>query len=349
MTPKEAAPAAGHVGLGHDQDFAAPGGSLHGLIEETLGEVFAPLPTFDGGRPTLVTQMHIVDPPFYGNGDIGQAAVCAVVNQLAAAGAKPLGLTLSVIVEAGLPFRQVRRMAGSVRDAAADAGIVVSDVDVRVVRAGEADQMYLHTTGFGVFPQSPTSPEAAAEAAAAAAARAGDLLVVSGPLGAYGAHILSVRRSLGHEGVVSGECTPLNGLLDQLRNAVPAEAVRAVHPVGRGGLAAVLLALAAGTGLGVQVQERELPVRYEVRVALNALGVEPVHAATANCLCLVVAPEAADEVLAALRAHPRGREAVVVGEVLAPDSGSTGSVTLVRAAGPAVPLVPEASPAARLS
>ncbi|MCP3760591.1 AIR synthase-related protein [Streptomyces sp. TBY4] len=341
MTPKEAAPAAGHVGLGHDQEFAAPGGSLRGLIEETLGEVFGPLPPFDGGRPTLVTQMHIVDPPFYGNGDIGQAAVCATVNELAAAGATPLGLTLSVIVEAGMPFRQVRRMAGSVRDAAADAGVVVSDVDVRVVRAGEADQMYLHTTGFGVFPQTPSSP--------AAAARAGDLLVVSGPIGAYGAHILSVRRSLGHEGVVSGECTPLNGLLDQLRNAVPAAAVRSVHPVGRGGLAGVLLALAAGTGLGVQVDERELPVWYEVRVALDALGVDPVHAATANCLCLVVAPEAADQVLAALHAHPRGREAVVVGEVLAQEDGAAGGVTLVRAAGPAVPLVPETSPAARLS
>ncbi|MET8690804.1 AIR synthase-related protein [Streptomyces sp. NPDC004732] len=318
-------------------DRAGGAGSLRLFLREALGEVYGPCPALEGGVPVVWSGAHVVDPPFYGDGDIGHAAVCRTVNELAAAGAVPVGLSLSAVVEAGLALGRVRQVADSVRAAAQAAGVRVVDVDARVVRAGEADQLYLHTTGIGVR----RSP-----AARAVPAGAGDRLVVSAPLGGFGAHVLSVRARLGHESVIPGGCVPLTGLLDRARGAVHHSALRAVRTVGRGGLAAALGAYADETGQGLRIWEAALPVQYEARVALDALGVEPVHAATAGCVLVVVAAEAADALLAAVRAHPCGREAAVVGEVVRPGPDP---VVLVPEGGRPVALEAAAQAPARLA
>ncbi|MFD9304943.1 AIR synthase related protein [Streptomyces sp. NPDC060048] len=328
---------AGHVGLGDDRDAAPGGQNLRAVVERVLGDVRADCPPLGAGSPMLHTGAFVVDPPFYGDGDIGQVAVCGTVNEIAAAGAEPVALTLSVIAEAGLPLARLSRMAASVRDCAREAGVVVSAVDVRAVRAGEADQLYVQTTGIGVFPGG---------ALRRSAARAGDRIVLSAPLGGYGAHLLSVRGLLGYESIISGACAPLASLLALVRGRVPWDAVRAVRPVAGEGLAPVLRALAQEAALDLRVEELALPVRYEVRMALDTLGVDPWHAAGASCLCLLVAAEYADDVLAALRAHPQGADAADVGVVLA---GTGAGVRLLRADGSAVPLAPEQAPPARLS
>ncbi|WP_419992798.1 AIR synthase-related protein [Streptomyces boninensis] len=325
----------GHVELPDDRGFV-PGGGLRAFVATALGDALGPCPPLGAGTPTVLSATYVVDPPFFADGDIGQVAVCGTVNELAAAGAAPLGLALSAVIEAGLPLRRVRRVADSVRDAAGAAGVVVMDVDTRVVRAGEADQIYLHTAGLGVRRPTRDGPEP----------RSGDRLIVSAPLGGFGAHLLSVRASLGHESVISPGCAPLVGLLGQVRGAVPTGALRAVRTVGRGGLAATLLAYAGDTGLGLRINEDALPVRYEVQVALNELGVDAVQAATAGCVCLIVAPEAAELALAALRRHPCGQDAAVVGEVV--PAGAV-AVELVRADGRATALSAESVPPARLA
>ncbi|MHC0430229.1 AIR synthase-related protein [Streptomyces sp. O3] len=339
MTPDAAAPSTpaptGHVGLADDHD-AVPGGGLRAFLSDALGDVLGGCPPLGEGTPTVLSGTYVADPPFYGGGDIGQLAVCGTVNELAAAGARPVGLSLSAVVEAGLPLRQVRRVADSVRAAAGAAGVVVLDVDARVVRAGEADQIYLHTAGLGVREDAPPAPRA----------WAGDRLVVSAPLGGFGAHLLSIRAALGHESVISADCPPLAGLLDRVRAAAPDGALRAVHTVGRGGLAGALHAFADETGLGLRVDEEALPVRYEVHVALDQLAVDAAHAATAGCVCLVVAADHTEEVLAALRGHPHGRDAAVVGEV---SPAGTTAVELVRADGRAVALSAAPEPPARLA
>ncbi|MCX3059917.1 AIR synthase-related protein [Streptomyces beihaiensis] len=330
---------AGHVGL-HDDHDDVPGGGLRAFLMDALGTALGRCPPLGEGALELRTVTYVVDPPFFGDGDIGHVAVFGTVNELAVAGAHPLALSLSAVVEAGLPLRRLGQLADSVRRAARAADVIVLDVDARVVRAGEADQVHLHTTGLGVRRQ--VSPAAGT----ATGIGVGDRLVVSAPLGGFGAHLLSIRAALGHEGVVTTDCVPLASLLARVREAAPSGALRAVYTVGRGGLASALRTCARESGFGLRVDEEALPVRYETQVALDELAVDPVRAATAGCVCLVVAAESLDTVLAVLRAHPYGRDATVVGTVV---PAGTPTVELVRADGRRDPLLADAGAPARLA
>lgn len=339
MTGTRAAGAAfpgGQVALAHDDELP-PGGELRALLEDVLAEVRGACPPLGHHPPAVVSGAHVVDPPFYGSGDIGRIAVCATVNELAAAGARPLALTLSAVVEAGLPLERLHRLARSVRDAAREADVVIADVDVRVVRAGEADQVYLHTTGIGAFHGAPLRTRDA---------RPGDRVVLSSPLGGHGAHLLSVRRGLGFESLVPSGCAPLAGLLERARAAGSGDGIRAVRTVSRGGLAAALHAYARELGHTLRVEESALPVQYEARMALEAMAVDPLHASSESCLCLLVGPDAVAGVLAALRSHPYGRFAAEIGAVVA--DGAT-AVELVRDQGRAVPVTPEPAAFPRLA
>lgn len=325
---------AGQVSL--DDDYGSPpGAALSQLLRDELADVLGDLgPLPDGGRPALVTGSYVVDPPFYGSGDAGHLAVCSVVNELAATGATPLGITLSAVIEAGLPLHRLRRLARSVRAAASDAGVRVLAVDARVVRAGETDQVYVQATGVGVLCGAPLS---------ATGARPGDRIVLSGRLGGHGAHLLSTRDGLGYESIVQDDCAPLAGLLALARAGAPPGAVRAARHVSRGGLASALHAFANESGLELRLEEGALPVQYEARLVLDAVGISPVHASSEGCLCLLVRPEDAGQVLASLRGHRRGAHAALVGEVLARTDGAP--VRLLTPEHGAVPLLPEPSPA----
>lgn len=260
------------------------------------------------------TGTYVVDPPFFGNGDIGRLAVCGAVNDLAATGAEPRHLALGIVLEAGLPLELVHRLTASVRAAAAEAGVVVAAVDTKVVRAGEADRVFLTATAFGEHVGHRLGPDAV---------RPGDSIVVTGPLGSHAAHLVSLRDGLGYEHHVPSDCAPLAGLLRTVRADI-----RHARPVADGGLAEVLRQCAAGRGLTLRVDEDALPVRYEAWVALATRGLAPLDAACAGCLCLFVPPERTPRVLAALRAHAHGRHAVVVGEVTADRLGDVEFVSV---------------------
>lgn len=281
--------------------------------------------------PALVvrTGTYVVDPPFFGNGDIGRLAVCGAVNELAATGADPRHLALGIVLEAGLPLDLVHRLTASVRAAAAEAGVTVAAVDTKVVRAGEADRVFLTATAFG---------ERGAHLLGLDTVRPGDSIVVTGPLGSHAAHLVSLRDGLGYEHHVPSDCAPLAGLL----RAVRAD-IRHARPVADGGLAEVLRRCAAGRGLTLRVDEDALPVRYEARVALATRGLAPLDAACAGCLCLFVPPERAPRVLDVLRGHAYGRHAAVVGEVTADPLGDVEFVSAdgVHARTPSAAPLPE--------
>jgi hydrogenase expression/formation protein HypE len=278
-----------------------------GLGEAYAGEMedSAVLPV-DSGRIAVTTDSFVVDPPFFGNGDIGKVAVCGTVNDLAVMGAEPRYLTLGMILEAGLPISLLARATASVRVAALEAGVTVVAGDTKVVRFGEADRLYLNTAGVGVLHR---------PALRMRDVRPGDRILLSGQLGNHTVHLLSIREGLGFETRVLSDCAPLNGLLAGAFDAVPAGAVRSVRDVTRGGLAAVLHEYAVVLDRRLRLEASALPIQAETRMAAEMLGIDPVHCANEGCACLFVAPEHAETVLAALRAHPYGRHAVPVGVV----------------------------------
>jgi hydrogenase expression/formation protein HypE len=292
------------------------GRELVDLIIEVLGDVYlgeledsALLPP-EPGRIAMTTDSFVVDPPFFGNGDIGKVAVCGTVNDLAVSGAVPRYLTLAMILETGLPIASLVRVLESVREASTEAGIRIVAGDTKVVRPGEADQIYLNTAGIGFVP---------GRAMRMIDVRPGDQVVVSGFLGDHTVHLLSIREGLGFESRVLSDCAPLNGMIAAVLDAVADGAVRSIRDVTRGGLAGVLHEYAARLNCRIRVRADALPVRYETRMATDMLGVNPMHCANEGCLCLFVDPAASGEVVAALRAHQYGQNATVIGEV-----GATG-------------------------
>ncbi|MFC8914687.1 hydrogenase expression/formation protein HypE [Streptomyces sp. NPDC057116] len=282
------------------------------FVVEVLGDVYtgemedsAVLPALDGAI-AMTTDSFVVDPPFFGNGDIGKIAVCGTVNDLAVAGAEPRYLTLAMILEAGLPVAQLHRALTSVRETALEAGVKIVAGDTKIVGEGEADGIFLNTTGVGVFTRPPKRMSAVS---------AGDKIVLSGPIGNHTVHLLSVREGLGFETNVLSDCAPLNGMIDALRDAVPEDAVRSMRDVTRGGLNAVLHEYASAIGRTLRIEEEALPVTFETRMAADMLGINPINCANEGCLALFVDPRYADAVLETLRAHPYGQGAVIVGEV----------------------------------
>ncbi|WP_240467963.1 hydrogenase expression/formation protein HypE [Streptomyces dangxiongensis] len=258
------------------------------------------------GRIAMTTDSFVVDPPFFGNGDIGKIAVCGTVNDLAVVGAQPLYLTLAMILETGLPIAQLHRALVSIRDTAREAGVKIVAGDTKVVGEGEADGIFLNTTGIGVFHEEPkrmTDVEV------------GDRIILSGPIGNHTIHLLSVREGLGFEQRVVSDCAPLNGMIDSLRDKVPAGAVRSMRDVTRGGLSAVLHEYSSALGRAVRIEESALPIDHETRMAADMLGIDPINAANEGCLALFVAPDAVDAVLETLHAHEYGRRAVLIGEI----------------------------------
>jgi hydrogenase expression/formation protein HypE len=254
----------------------------------------------------VTTDSFVVDPPFFGNGDIGKVAVCGTVNDLAVSGAVPRYLTLAMILETGLPFDALGRVLGSIRDTAREAGVRIVAGDTKVVRPGEADQIYLNTTGVGFVPGTPMRMTDV---------RPGDQIVVSGFLGDHTVHLLSIREGLGFESRVLSDCAPLNDLIATALAGTGTGMVRSMRDVTRGGLSAVLHEYAARLGCGIRVAEDALPIRHETRMATDMLGINPLHCANEGCLCLFVDPAATEQVVGALRAHRYGRHAAVVGEV----------------------------------
>jgi hydrogenase expression/formation protein HypE len=297
------------------------------LVVETLGDVYlgemedSALLQAGSGRIAMTTDSFVVDPPFFGNGDIGKIAVCGTVNDLAVVGARPRFLTLAMIIEAGLPIDRLVRVVESVRDTAREADVKIVAGDTKVVRRGEADQIYLNTTGVGVLER---------PALRMTGVRSGDRIILSGPIGNHTVHLLSIREGLGFERLVLSDCAPLNGMIDLLLGGAAGEAVRSIRDVTRGGLSAVLHEYASATGTTMRVQGDALPIQHETLMATDMLGINPIHAANEGCVCLFVDAPGADAVCAALRSHRYGSQAVVIGEVV---DSSHAAVEIVDARG----------------
>ncbi|HEY6708998.1 MAG TPA: hydrogenase expression/formation protein HypE [Actinomycetota bacterium] len=285
------------------------------LIEAVFLEAFAnPLlaPLEDGavleangGRLAFTTDSYVVSPLFFPGGDIGDLAVNGTVNDLAVSGARPLWLSAGFILEEGFPVADLERIVASMAAAAERAGVQIVTGDTKVVQRGKADGCYVNTAGVGVI-------ERPGELGVATA-RPGDALIVSGPIGEHGITIMLARGELDIESEVTSDTAPLNGLVERLLDAAPG--VRGLRDATRGGVATICNEVARAAGVAVVVDEEAVPVRPDVRGACELLGIDPLYVACEGRLVAVVDGDQVDAAMAALRSHPLGEGAAVIGRV----------------------------------
>jgi hydrogenase expression/formation protein HypE len=266
----------------------------------------------NGSRVALTTDSYVVSPLFFPGGDIGDLAVNGTVNDLAVSGATPLYLSAGFILEEGFPVADLTRIVASMKAAAEAAGVQVVTGDTKVVQKGKADGCYINTAGIGVIEHDVSL--------GVANAQPGDVLIVSGPIGEHGVTIMLARGELDIEADLTSDTAPLNGLIADLLSATTG--VRALRDATRGGVATILNEVATSAGVGVRVNEDAIPVSPVVRGASELLGIDPMYVACEGRLVAVVAPDQAAAALAALRGHPLGAQAAIIGEVTAEPPGA---------------------------
>jgi hydrogenase expression/formation protein HypE len=264
-----------------------------------------------GARLALTTDSYVVSPLFFPGGNIGDLAINGTVNDLAMAGATPMFLSAGFILEEGFAIEALTEITASMRQAAATAGVQIVTGDTKVVEKGKADGCYINTAGVGLIGEGIDL--------GVAKARPGDAILVSGPIGDHGVTIMLARGELDIEADITSDSAPLNGLVAGLLDAVPG--IRALRDATRGGVATILNEIATAAGVGVQVTEDAVPVRPVVRGAAELLGIDPMYVACEGRMVVVVDGAHAPAALAALRAHPAGTEAAMIGEVVAEPPG----------------------------
>jgi hydrogenase expression/formation protein HypE len=259
-----------------------------------------------GERLAFTTDSFVVRPLFFPGGSIGDLAVNGTVNDLAMMGAKPLYLSAGFILEEGLPIATLGGVVERMGAAARMAGVRIVAGDTKVVERGHGDGVYINTSGIGVI--------AAGVDIRPELARPGDVVIVSGTLADHGMAILSVREGLEFETVIRSDCAPLADLVEVLRAAAPD--VHTLRDATRGGAAAALNEIARAANVGVVIQERAIPVNPATAAACELLGMDPMHVANEGKLVAFVPRDQADAALAALRAHPLGAQAAIIGEAV---------------------------------
>ena len=257
-----------------------------------------------GETLSFSTDSFVIDPIFFPGGNIGKLAVCGTANDVAVCGAIPKYLSCGFILEEGLPLTDLKAIIQSMAETAKAAGIQVVTGDTKVVQKGAVDKIFINTSGIGVIPQNLDW--------GVHNIQAGDKIIVSGTIGDHGATILNLREKLGIQTDLHSDCAVLYPLIENLREV---DGVKAVRDATRGGVNAVLHEFAQAQQLGIYIDEQALPIRQEVRGICELLGLEALNFANEGKLVIVASAEKIPEILTALRRHPLGENAAVIGEV----------------------------------
>lgn len=266
-----------------------------------------------GHRLVMATDAHVISPLFFPGGDIGALSVHGTVNDVAMLGATPLYLSASFILEEGFELAQLKRIVDSMAAASRACGVPIVTGDTKVVEKGKGDGVFISTAGVGVVPEG--------RVIGGANARPGDVVLLSGSIGEHGMAVLSQRESLRFDSAIESDSAALHTLVAALLAAAPEGAVHALRDPTRGGLATTLNEIACQSGVGMRLLETAIPVLPQVAGACELLGLDPLYLANEGKLVAVVAPDAAEAVLTAMRAHPLGAFAARIGEVRADAHG----------------------------
>lgn len=259
----------------------------------------------NGARLAFTTDSFVVQPLFFPGGDIGSLAVHGTVNDLAMGGAQPLFLSVAFIIEEGLPMETLHRVVASLREAARSVPVEIVTGDTKVVEKGSGDGIFINTSGIGLV--------APGLDLSANRARPGDRVLLSGTIGEHGITILAQREGLEFESAIESDSAPLNSLVSAMLGA--ANGFRCLRDPTRGGLSSSLNEIAEQSGVGIELDERSIPVREEVRNACEMLGLDPLYVANEGKLIAIVDAGAAEPVLEAMRRHRLGAGAQIIGTV----------------------------------
>ena len=282
-------------------------------MAEATGGARSSLPGL-AGKLAFTTDSYVVSPMTFPGGDIGKLAVCGTVNDLAMSGARPLYLSAGFIIEEGLPVAELEQIVESMAITAREAGVSIVTGDTKVVGKGQADCLFINTAGVGIVPSDVN--------VSGGNAQPGDVVLVNGTVGDHGMAIMTRREGLQFTSPLVSDCAPLNGLVESTFAALTsagepgrAQAIHCLRDPTRGGLITTLKELALASGAGIELDESSIPVRDAVRAACELLGLDPFYVANEGKLVAVVAPDAAAQVLDALRSHPLGVDAAIIGKV----------------------------------
>ncbi|QND69637.1 hydrogenase expression/formation protein HypE (plasmid) [Mesorhizobium loti] len=307
----------GRVDLSHGAGGRAMGQLIEGVFHEAFDNDWLRAGndqsafSVPGGRMVMTTDGYVVSPLFFPGGNIGTLAVHGTINDIAMAGAVPLYLSASFIIEEGFPFADLERIAQSMGAASREAGVPIITGDTKVVERGKADGVFISTAGVGMVPDGLDLRSDAA--------RPGDAVIISGSIGDHGVAVMSKRENLEFDTDIASDSAALHGLVADMVAAGRAH-IRLMRDPTRGGIAATLNEIASQSRVGFRIDEDKIPLKPEVAAACEFLGLDPLNVANEGKLVAVVAPEGADAVLATMRAHPLGSEAALVGHVVADDN-----------------------------
>ena len=262
-------------------------------------------PGASAGRMVMATDAHVVSPLFFPGGDIGCLSVHGTINDVAMAGARPLYLSASFILEEGYPLKDLKRIVDSMAGASRAAGVPIVTGDTKVVERGKGDGVFITTTGVGVVPDGVNI--------SGDRARPGDSILVSGMLGDHGVAIMAQREGLGFATSIQSDTAALHRMVAAMVEAVPD--IHVLRDPTRGGLATTLNEIARQSGAGMLIEEEKLPVRQQVRAACELLGLDPLYVANEGKLVCICAAEHAENLLRVMRADPLGAHAAIVGSV----------------------------------
>jgi len=302
----------GHIDMSHGGGGRAMVQLIADLFAKYLGNEYlaqgndgAVLPP-GNGRLVVSTDSHVVSPLFFPGGDIGSLSVHGTVNDVAVMGATPLYLTAGFILEEGFPLSDLARIVESMARAAKQAGVKLVAGDTKVVEQGKGDGIFITTTGIGFLPEGVHL--------SGDLARPGDVLLVSGSIGDHGMAIMSKRENLSFDAPILSDSAALNGLTAVM--LATGAAIRVMRDATRGGLAATINEIAQQSGVGIHLEESAIPLKAEVAAACELLGLDPLNIANEGKLIAVCAAEDAEKLLAAMRAHPLGEDAAMIGKVV---------------------------------
>lgn len=289
------------------QDLLLPAFNNPILSELNDGAIFE----LQGLRLAFSTDSYTVDPIFFPGGNIGELAVNGTVNDLAMCGAEPAYLSVALIIEEGFDLGQLEAIVSAMSRGAAHAGVSVVTGDTKVVPRGAADKIFINTSGIGIIPPGVQ--------VAAHQARPGDRVLLSGSIADHGVSVLASREGLSFQTSVQSDSAPLNRMVRGMLAVGPG--VRVLRDPTRGGLGTALNEIAEKSAVGIRIREDRIAVKDEVAGLCELLGLDPLYLANEGKLIAFVAPEDTDAVLAAMRQDPYGREAALIGEVIAGHPG----------------------------